>query len=139
MPTWLKHIDHTGDVGIIVTAKSREQLFARAAAGMFNVIAELDSIRPKQEFSLVLQASDLEALLVRWLSELNFRHITREELYCDFKILELTDTTLRAKIFGEPIDPERHIVYTEIKAVTYHGLSVRKRDEIWEARIIFDL
>ncbi len=40
---------------------------------------------------------------------------------------------------GEPVDPARHAIHTEIKAVTYHRLAVRRTAARWETRVIFDL
>jgi SHS2 domain-containing protein len=41
---------------------------------------------------------------------------------------------------GEILDRTRHVVPGEIKAVTYHQLSVmRMADAVWHARIIFDI
>jgi SHS2 domain-containing protein len=33
---------------------------------------------------------------------------------------------LSARLVGEPIDPNRHHIEREIKAVTYHNLSIRE-------------
>jgi SHS2 domain-containing protein len=40
---------------------------------------------------------------------------------------------------GEKIDPGRHEIKTEIKAVTYHGLYLRQTERGWEAQVIFDV
>lgn len=140
MPSWLKNIDHTGDAGMIVTAASLEQLFARAAEGMFSLITDVRRVYPQKRRRVRVEAPDREALLVHWLSELNVRHIIAEELYCGFRVLSLADTALRAEIAGEPIDLTRHEIFTEIKAVTFHDLSISQTAPgRWEARIIFDL
>ena len=39
----------------------------------------------------------------------------------------------------EPYHPERHLIKTEIKAVTYHQLAVEKTKTGWKARVIFDV
>jgi len=41
---------------------------------------------------------------------------------------------------GEPIDPEKHTIHTEVKAITYHMMNVeRKEDGTWEATYVVDL
>jgi SHS2 domain-containing protein len=44
-----------------------------------------------------------------------------------------------AEVSGETINPDRHTIFTEIKAVTFHGLRLEKSDNGWEAQIILDL
>jgi SHS2 domain-containing protein len=138
-PPWLEHIDHTADVGIVVRATDLKQLFERAAWGMFSVITDLTAVRPTTPVSIPVVGTDRQALLVRWLSELNFRHVTQHLLFSRFALERLTDTELAATVSGEAIDPARHVIYTEIKAVTFHGLQIGAVDDGWKAQIIFDL
>jgi len=139
LPEWLEELEHTADTGIIVTAASLKELFGRAASGMFSVITDLSAVQPKVATRVSVEATDQKALMVRWLSELNVRHITKHWLFSRFEIIELGDTHLSADVHGEPIDPERHTIYTEIKAITFHDLQIEKEDEHWKAQIIFDL
>jgi len=37
------------------------------------------------------------------------------------------------------VDLSRHLVYTEIKAVTFHGLQIEPTASGWKAQVIFDL
>jgi SHS2 domain-containing protein len=138
-PDWLEQIDHTADSGIIVWADTIQELFGRAAWGMFAVITSVNDVRPIEMMQVTVEASDHQALLVRWLSELNFRHITQHRVFCRFEILELSEMMIKADVYGEPIDVGRHTIYTEIKAVTFHGLQIEKMAERWKAQIIFDL
>lgn len=139
MPAWLQPLDHTADTGIIVQAADLAELFSRAAWGMFSIITDLETVKPLSEEKLVVTAPDRAALLVRWLSELNFQHVTRHRLFSRFQILELSDQRLVAVASGEEVAPERHVVYTEIKAVTFHGLRLEPAGTGWRAEIIFDL
>lgn len=142
-PDWLQEIDHTGDIGIHVTADSLPQLFERAATGTFHVLADLDAVRPADDTTVTVTARDREALLVRWLSELNYRHTVEDQLYVTFSVDTLEDTSdglqLTATLRGEPIDPARHTVHTEIKAITFHGLSVEETPDGWAVQVIFDM
>jgi SHS2 domain-containing protein len=67
----------------------------------------------------------LEALLVKF-------DITGN-LYSRFKIARIEKTStgfrLKAKIWGEPFDPEKHLSKVGVKAVTYHQMEIRKDDE----------
>lgn len=146
-PDWLTFLDHTADTGLRVTAPDLPTLFSRAAWGLFRVITDPATVQPAEPETVEVTAEDLPALLVRWLSELNYRHLTRHRLYARFDVRELTPPKpaeavpgrLRAEIRGEALVPGRHPVFTEIKAVTFHGLELTEIDGGWRAQIIFDL
>ena len=142
-PDWLQEIDHTGDVGLRVRADTLPQLFERAAAGTFRVLTDLDDVRPAVTSSVTVRAPDREALMVRWLSELNFRHAAHRQLYGAFAVSSIEERddewVLEATVRGEPIDPERHVVHTEIKAVTFHGMEIQQTDDGWTVQVIFDM
>jgi SHS2 domain-containing protein len=138
-PPWLRQVEHAADVCILVEAGSLPELFARAAWAMFSLLTDLSQVRPLQAQTVVAVAEDREELLVRWLSELNFRHVTRRELFCHFEVCEMSDKLIRAQVLGEKTDLERHVVHTEIKAVTFHQLRIEQRGQGWEAQVLFDL
>ena len=138
-PHWLEALDHTADTGIIVQAADLRELFARAAWGMFSVLTDPDRVVPEWTESVCVEATDVEALMVGWLSELNFRHVTRHVVCGQFEVLELEPRRLVARVGGERIDERRHTIYTEIKAVTFHGLDIRAINGGYRAQIIFDL
>ncbi len=138
-PSWFRELDHTADTGIEVWAESLPELFERAAWGLFVVLTDPDTVESREAVSFELEAPDLQALLVRWLSELNYYHITQRWVFSRFAVKQLTERHLVAQAWGEPIDPKRHPIYTEVKAITYHGLKLERQDGQWYARIIFDL
>lgn len=142
-PSWLREIDHTGDIGIEVTADTLPQLYERAAQGMFSVLTDLDTVRPEEPTTITVEGRDHDALMVRWLSELNYLHTVDHKLYVRFDIEVLSpaeeEIRLQATCSGEPIDPDRHTVYTEIKAITFHELDVHETNTGWAVQVIFDM
>jgi SHS2 domain-containing protein len=95
--------------------------------------------RISEEISLV--SSDLDLLLVDWLSELLFRFDARGLLVAR-AVVELFRTDvcrLGARVEGEPLDPTRHPIKVLLKAVTYHALDVRQCGDRWCAQVIFDI
>ncbi len=134
-----QHIDHTADLGIKVFGSTLAELFENAAFGLFDNITDLEKVNPNSEFRVEVQATDREALLVNWLSELNYLFLTRKELFASFHIREIEDEYLTATVAGEKLDLDRHEIYTEVKAVTYHKLYVKESARGWEAQVIFDL
>ena len=138
-PDWLQFLDHTADGGILVQAPDLKELFARAAWGMFSLVTDVDTVRPVERSRFRIEASDLAALMVNWLSELNYRHVTEHRLFGKFSIIEIGEKWLLAEVEGERFDPTRHKIFTEIKAVTFHDLRVERDDRGWKTQIIFDL
>ena len=138
-PSWLKEIDHTADAGIVVRAGTEKALFARAAWGMFSLLTDMAKVRPVEALDLTVEAEDREALMVRWLAELNYQHNALCRLFCRFEIAGYGPCRLTARAYGEPLDRTRHVIYGEIKAVTFHALKIWKEQRLWRARIIFDL
>lgn len=135
-----EQIEHTGDIGIRVFGKTRKQLFEHAAFALFDLMTTVRLVKPIVEQSIEIHAADQEELLVNWLSELNFIFQTDYQLFCKFKISDLTDTFLRAIVSGEPVDSTRHEISNEIKAITFHKLKIDKSAEgTWIAQIIFDI
>ena len=50
------------------------------------------------------------------------------------------EVEITAELHGETVDQERHTLLTEVKAVTYHQLSVEAQpDGGWQARVLFDV
>jgi SHS2 domain-containing protein len=48
-------------------------------------------------------------------------------------------TSVRGSLRGEPYDPGRHEIKVEIKAVTYHQLTIKKEGDQWAGRVIVDI
>jgi SHS2 domain-containing protein len=53
--------------------------------------------------------------------------------------VHVRDGGLSATARGEPLDPGRHSLLHEVKAITYHGLTVEQTDQGWLAEVIVDI
>ncbi len=134
-----EQIEHTGDIGIRVYGHSLEELFSYAANGMFEIIFHTLPTDTQIKEELIVSANDLDELFVNWLSELNFVFTTENKFYNDFAFHELTTTNIKVSMRGGYFNPDIHEIYTEIKAVTFHQLYVKKIDQHWQAQVIFDI
>ncbi|GIW87425.1 MAG: protein archease [Isosphaeraceae bacterium] len=133
--------DHTADLGMEVEADSLDDLFATAAQGLVSlVVANPETIRESSERTVRLTAQDLTDLLIGWLSEVLFLIETNHEVYARFAVsVEQRPPRLKANLFGEPIDRQRHVLDHEVKAVTHHGAEIRPTDHGYAARVIVDI
>ncbi len=132
-------IDHTADIGIDVFGGSLQELFTNAAFALFDIITDLSKVEGTVEYKINISGIDKEQLLVNWLSELLYLHDVKNLLFKDFCITDIKDNQLNASIRGEVFREDKHVIKTEIKAVTHHCLSIVQEDHQWKARVIFDI
>jgi SHS2 domain-containing protein len=131
--------DHTADIGLRVTAATREELFIEAARGLTSLLVDnTQEIHPTVGEVVQLSADSLDDLLFDWLNELLFRFETRAMLFCQFDV-RIVAQRLTGMVQGEPCDRSRHQLAHEVKAITYHGLSVEQSDTGWRAELVLDI
>jgi SHS2 domain-containing protein len=134
--------DHTGDIGVSLTGRTLDALFASAALAFTDSITSVSGIEPRRPEEVSVDAPELDLVLVDFLSELLYRFDTRGWLTrsADVVVRERDGGwTLEGTLSGEKLDPERHPIKVLIKAVTYHGLEVIERDGEWRANVVFDI
>ena len=139
MKSGFELLPHTADIGITASGKDMAEAFANAARGMFSIIANPDEIAASVQIPVSVKAPDRESLLVNWLNELNFISQTRFLLFRDFVVHSISNASIEATDLGEKIDPAKHHLKREIKAVTYHDLQVAETADGWHIRVIFDI
>ena len=132
-------IDISGDAGIRAFGKNLEDLFLNAAAGMYSLIADPGRISPQKSIEAESKGNSLEGLLVSWLNELIFQFDTYGFIGREVRIHELRDTLIKATVTGEDFDPEKHGRGLLLKAATYHRLNIERKEDHWEADVIFDI
>ena len=135
-----EYLEHTADMGMVVSGKNLSELLTHAAQGLFETIAVVETVDEIVCIQIHLTAESVEELFVAWLDELIFRHETEETFFKRAEIRQCSETEMAATVYGERANFDKHEVYTEIKSVTYHQLQVvQKRDRSWFAQVIFDL
>jgi len=136
-------LEHTADAYLAAYGKSLEEAFENAALAMFETMTETRRVRPELEEEVEVAGHDEPSLLYNWLEELLIRFETSGNLYSKFKVLKIERTPeglrLKARIWGEPFDPERHPQKVGVKAVTYHRMEVVKEPERVVLRFILDI
>jgi len=132
-------IDIFGDAGIRAFGSDLSELFANAAAGMYSLIADPGSVVPGKSIEIKAEGASLEGLLVSWLNELIFQFDTYGFIGRDIHIHKLNNTLIMSTIDGEDFVPERHGRGLLIKAATYHKLKIERKEDHWEADVIFDI
>ncbi len=134
-----REIEHTADLGIEVEAGTPGELFRRAGLALFSLMVSLEGVEEREKREELVQAEGWEELLHEWLSRLLHGFLQDSFIAVTITITDIDSTHIRAQLAGEKLDYERHAFETEIKAVTYHQLSVTCENGLWRARVIFDV
>jgi len=139
MNSMYETFDHTADLGLRIRAPDLDTLFAEAGRALFAAIVEdLDTVEPRQEVRIQVVGDDREFLLFDWLKELLYHFDSEHVLFSRFQV-HVGDAGLSATAQGELLDPSRHQLLHEVKAITYHGLTLQQTEQGWLAEVIVDI
>jgi SHS2 domain-containing protein len=131
--------EHTADVGIEVDAPDLAALFADAGRAFRELSVDAGDLVPTDEpVELAAAADDLPGLLVAWLEELLFLWDARGVMVVDLEVALEGEERVRGRGRRAALRPEADAL-TDIKAVTWHGLTVEPAAGGWRARVIFDI
>jgi len=139
MAKFQETFEHTADIGINASADSLGGLFEALAEGLADIIFVRGQVRQVQVCHIAVKSEDVEALAIDFLQKVLTLILTDRFLPAKISIVDIDENHLRAQLSGEHYDSLRHEFKTEVKAVTYHQLSVEKRADKWFARVIFDI
>ncbi len=133
-------MDHTADIALIANGNTIEELFIACAEGFKEIsLVKKHSFLPNRR-SLHVEAETLEELLVLFLDELNFI-IQVKKIYVEgIKSIVISKNRrnyeLRTVVLITML--EREEIKTEIKAVTFHQLKIKKCDDFYSTTVVFD-
>ena len=133
----------TADIAFEARGATLEEVLVAAADATMNVMVdELDSIADRVRRPIDVQAAAPDMLLYALLEELIFRK-DAERLLLRVPSVRIEDRdgelVLRAEAYGEPLDPGRHPLLVDVKAVTLHRFAVERTASGWRATVILDI
>lgn len=136
-------LEHMADAYIAAYGKDLAEAFENAAAATFEVMTDTGKVAPEVEDYVEAEAEDEYALLYSWLEALLVKAEIKQMLYSKFKVLSLDKTAegfkLKARIWGEKFNPDKHIQKVGVKAVTYHRMEIIKKPDGAAVRFILDI
>ena len=133
-----EHFEHTADLGLRVVAEDLDRLFEDAGRGLMAMIVEELLPGEGQPVEIHVPGRRHDWLLFDWLNELLYRFETQRQLLGDFKV-SVGAEGLTAHAMAQPLDVDRHRLLHEVKAITYHHLSVEHTAAGWQAEVIVDI
>ena len=136
-------LEHTADILIAAHGQNMEEAFENAALAMFEVMTDTTKVNPSQEDFVEVEAEDEYALLYSWLEALLVKFEVNGMLFSKFKITSLQDTAegfkLKAAVWGEKFNAEKHPQKVAVKAVTYHRMEIIKEIDKVTLEFILDI
>ena len=136
-----EYFDVTADIGFKAYGNDLNEAFENAGLAIFNIISDTSNVDSSIAKSFEITSEDEVSLLYDYLEELLFYHEVDFMLFCDFDVeIKWIDDAfnLKAKIKGESINWDKHERKTEIKAITFHMMDVKKTSH-YELQAIVDL
>ena len=136
-----EYFDVTADIGFTAYGNTLNEAFENAGLAIFNIISDTSRIDSNIAKSFEITSEDEVSLLYDYLEELLFYHEIDFMLFSDFRVnISNSDEgyNLKATIKGETIDWDKHERKSEIKAITFHMMDVKKTEH-YELRVIVDL
>jgi len=133
-----REFEHTGDLGIELDAPTRGELFRRAAIALAALLVESASVAEIEQRQVAVEAETDPDLMHDMLTELLALFAVDGFIWRDASVTE-AGRSLHVTLRGESFDPARHAFRGEIKAVTYHQLTVENSPGGWRSRVIFDV
>lgn len=131
--------EHTADLGLRAEAPDLGTLFAAMGRALTAAIVERPGeVREVAAERFAIDGADREYLLFDWLRALLTDFEMTRRVYARFEV-SVGDAGLTAAAWGEELDADRHGRGHEVKAITYHGLTVEPAGGGWRAEVIVDI
>lgn len=131
-----KILEHPADIRVQAIGKTKEELFVGALKGMSEILKS--EIKDKDQIiknRIQVNSINLDNLLVDFLSEVLYLTQINKRAYNDIKFFKFSDKGLEGELSGHNIKSFGE----DIKGVTHHGLKIEKRNNQYQATILFDI
>jgi SHS2 domain-containing protein len=133
-----EEISHTADVKIRVRAPTLEALFSETFKALMQVMYGATRNGGGIRREIRIESPDNESLLADFLSEVLFLSEVEGLVFLSARI-SINGSRLTAELTGEPFDPVRHSGGSEVKGISYSGLSITHDANGYMLDIIFDV
>ena len=128
--TSYRFVPHTADVAVELRAPSEIGLYQAGVDALRELLVGTSPVAPAEERPIEPRGVDPTERLIHFLGDVLY-------LYDTTRFLPARVSP--AGVCGEPLDPRKHDVQREVKAVTYHGALVTRDQTGYRATIIFDV
>lgn len=131
-----QQLDHTADAMVRCNAPTLERCFADAAYALSDQTVDAERVDIRGTKYIIASGTDPEERLYAFLSEVLFVMDAESFAFRRFRVRFQGDTVI-GEGDGEPLDPKRHHAKGEVKAITYHMMTVKEDPP--EVTVVFDM
>jgi len=130
----------TADFVFDAFGETLSDLFVACAEACFFAMTDIDKVSPRHELDIELGEENRDELLVAFISELIYLKDVEKMFFSKFNVDVSPDgRTLCAVAGGEHIDYNKHVIKTDVKAITHHDLRIKEENKVFATRVILDL
>ena len=131
--------EHTADIGLRASADSLGELLEAMGEGLAEQICPRGAVRPERSRPMTVRADNVEDLTHDFLQAMLLLFHLDKFLVSQVRVTQIDEAMVTAEVRGETFDPDRHEIGAEIKAVTYHLLSVTRDGDGWCGTVVLDI
>ncbi len=140
-------IEHKADIGLEIFGETLEQLFIQAVYGFYSILlpdVNLQKLNSHgKAYHLKVNEDSADNALISLLNELNFLFSAKKIILLPVKSISIYKNdfftiSLKSGVISKIPDAWLENA-TEIKAVTYHDLQIKRENGLFKVRVIFDI
>lgn len=129
-------LEHTADIKFQAFGKTQEQCFENSASAILDILVK-KPIKNVQIKKIFISGEDKESLLYNFLEEILFLIDSENFLIAEIKNLQIKNNSLSADLMGD--SSKNYTFETNIKAITYNDMFVKKEEDLWTAQVVVDV
>ncbi|MGQ9801816.1 MAG: archease [Candidatus Saccharicenans sp.] len=139
-------LEHMADGKFRAYGNDLEEALGHAALAMVSLMWDWEKIKPVVREAIQVEASSLEQLTVKFLTELIYLLEVRSFLLGRVEKIRIEEKQqngnkiyrLEAEVSGERLSPE-HEIYGQVKAVTYNDMKIEKTGDGLAIQVVVDM
>jgi SHS2 domain-containing protein len=136
-------LPHTADLRAEIAAATLRETLEEAGAAVRELLAGQSEVASRETQAISVSGTDESELLLAFLRALFALYHEGRFLPSRVELANVTSANgafnVSGTVHGEPFDATRHEAQPEVKAVTRHGLNVRRAGDGWVAEVVFDV
>jgi SHS2 domain-containing protein len=130
--------DHTADIGIKVSGNSLCEIFEKAIFATADLLSGGIEVASRIKKTLTVKEDDISTAFVSVLEEIIYFFESQLFLPSECSI-KIENNRYEIILKGSIVSVEEIKNGTEVKAVTYHKLGIKKTEGKYQATVIFDV
>jgi SHS2 domain-containing protein len=135
-------LPHTADGKFRAFGATIEEAFANAALAVAALMWDWTKVGKDASFRIEARGRDFEQLLVTYLAEIPYLLETKHFLLGSVEGLSIIGEqdgyTLSATFWGD-LDPDRHDIFGDVKAITYSEMKIEHACDHWSVQVVADM